>query len=112
MLPRSIWWSCNLGGQLGDSRTSETGRHFAKTFIFISSINLKYPSYNNSIIYETPVTYVPTTAPFDMMQFSEASTIEGTEFKLDWYNTNERAQVAWIEIDYTGIILTVPLSGS
>ena len=50
------------------------------------------------------MTYVPSTAPFDMMQFSEASTIEGTEFKLDWYNTGTTAQVAWIEIDYTGII--------
>ena len=49
------------------------------------------------------MTYVPTTAPFDMMQFSEASTIEGTEFKLDWYNNQDDvAQVAWIEIDYTG----------
>lgn len=51
------------------------------------------------------MTFVPTTAPFDMMQFSEA-TIEGTEFKLDWYNTAETAQVAWIEIDYTGIIFS------
>ena len=69
-------------------------------------------SSNNSIIYESPVTYVPTTAPFDMMRFSEASTIEGTEFKLDWYNTELPAQVAWIEIDYTGIFLTRTLSGS